>query len=145
MSTKASIAQARRERNRRGLELFYTYHIELTRQGETWIREFKATNPGSAFARCLDEFPSRIFLESWRTARLLTEGGEEYRLVCAPAFTISCHKRQNGDATSPISQPNPSHIAADTAGEKSVPQHYARRRHWVTGTSPAVLPHANGE
>ena len=156
MNAKASTAQARRERNRRGVELFYTYRIELTRDGETWVREFKATNPGSAFAQCLLEFPGRIVLEGWRTARLITKGREIYRLVVAPASMVSNRSvtkpesssqeishdgKQDHDAASLVPQSNPPPTAAGIAGEKSVPRHYAKRRHRITGTFPAVLPH----
>jgi hypothetical protein len=130
--------QARAERNRRGPELFYVYRIEGMGHGETWTREFKATNPGSAFAQCLQEFPGRIFLDSWHEAGLVMEGGEEYHLAIVPAFTISCHKKQNGDAASLISQPNPSQSAAKAAGRKAVPKHLARRRRLITGSFPAV-------
>jgi hypothetical protein len=86
---KAASAQARRERIRRGPEIFYNYKIHFTRPGETLVREFRVTNPGSAFAQCLKEFPGRIFLESWHEARLITEGGDDYHLVCVPASMVS--------------------------------------------------------
>jgi hypothetical protein len=84
------------------------------------------------------------------------KGGNQGWITYGPASTIgivtqpetekeiSCHKKQDPAATSRIPQPE-SQTAAETAGEKSVPQHHARRRRWITGIFPAVLPHTNGE
>ena len=46
-------------------------------------------------------------------------------------------KKRDRDATSSILQPNSSHIAAETVGEKAVLRKRARRRHEITGTFPA--------
>jgi len=47
-------------------------------------------------------------------------------------------KKRDRDATSSILQPNSSHIAAETVGEKAVLRKRARRRHEITGTFPAA-------
>jgi hypothetical protein len=44
------------------METFYTYSIWFTRQGETRVKQFKATNPGSAFAKCFKKHPDAKLL-----------------------------------------------------------------------------------
>jgi len=47
-------------------------------------------------------------------------------------------KKRDRDATSSILQPNSSHIAAETVGEKAVLRKRPRRRHEITGTFPPL-------
>jgi hypothetical protein len=71
------------------VEIFHTYHIRFTRRGETQarVRQFQASNPGSAFAKCIKKFPGCTLLGGWREARLITGGGEICRLTYAPPST----------------------------------------------------------
>jgi hypothetical protein len=141
------------------MEIFHTYSVRFTRRGERQVRvgQFKGTNLGVAYLRCVLKNPGCTLVGAWLGAEPGAKGGNQGRITYPPASTIgivtqpetgkeiSCHKEQDPAATSWIPQPKPSHTAAETADEESVPQHHARRRHWITGTFPAVLPHTNGE
>jgi len=72
------------------METFHTYSIRFIRCGETQTRvgQFQATNPGSAFAKCVKKYPGCQLLEAWREARLITGGGEICRLTYAPPSTV---------------------------------------------------------
>ena len=149
------------------METFHSYHIPFIRSGETQtrVRQFKATNPGSAYAKCDKKFPGCALLEAWREGRLITGGGELCRLTYAPPSTIRIiaepepkaeqthfgffeqisfnRKEQHHEATTSVPLTNSSHIAAETAEEKAVLRKRARRVHEITGTLPAAvqLPH----
>jgi hypothetical protein len=116
------------------METFHTYNIRFIRRGETKtrVRQFQATNAGSAFSKCVRKYPGCRLLEAWREARLIRIGGDYCRLVYALASTarivaepapkeeqilfsfleeISLSpKKRDRDATSSILQPNSSHI-----------------------------------
>jgi hypothetical protein len=134
------------------MEIFHTFNVRFIRRGETQVRvgQFKGTNLGVAYLRCVQKNPGCTLVGAWLGAEPGVKGGNQGRITYGPASTIgivtqpetekeiSCHKKQDPAAASRIPQSKPSHIAAETAGEKSVPQHYARRRRWITGTFPAV-------
>jgi hypothetical protein len=124
------------------METFYTYSIPFIRSGEaqTRVRQFKATNPGSAYAKCVKKFPGCTLLGAWGEGRLITGGRELCRLTYAPPSTIRIiaepepkaeqthfgffeqfsfdRKEQHHEATTSMPLTNSSHIAAETAGEK---------------------------
>jgi hypothetical protein len=149
------------------METLPTFNIQFTRRGETQtrVRQFQAVNPGSAFAKCVSKFPDCKLLGGRREGKL---GGGDFSISYAPPSTIRIvvaepepegeqlffgffehisfnRKEQHQGATTSMPLTNSSHIAAETAGEKAVLRKRARRRHEITGTFPAVLPHTNGE
>jgi hypothetical protein len=146
------------------VETFYTYSIWFTRHGETRVKQFKATNPGSAFAKYFKKHPGakllggklessrgatygRITYESVSTANVEPLPAVKTEEITFPFFDGCLGKRpiltieqllaDNGHAV------NSPHIVAETAGEKAVLRKRARRVHEITGTLPAAvqLPH----
>jgi hypothetical protein len=140
------------------MEIFHIYNIHFIHRGETHVRvgQFKGTNLGVAYLRCALKNPGCILVGAWLGAEPGAKGGHQGRITYGPASTIgivtqpeteeeiSCHKKTDGDATSPVPQSNPSQTAAKVAGE-TVPERYAKRRRWITGTFPAVESLFNGE
>jgi hypothetical protein len=147
------------------METFRIYNIRFTRRGETRVRQFRAADPGHAFEKCRKKFPDCIFLKGWREGELIKKGGNCCRISYAPPSTarivaepapqeeqtVFCFleeislssKKQDGDATSSILQPNPSHIVAETAEEKTMLRKRVRRAHLITGTFPAAVAAAS--
>jgi hypothetical protein len=48
-----------------------TYSVKFQNGNKVAVKSFKASNPGDAFARCLDKFPQAQLLEAWREGAYL--------------------------------------------------------------------------
>jgi hypothetical protein len=112
------------------VEVFFLYNVRFTRRGETQVcvGQFKGTNPGVAYLRCVLKNPGCTLVGAEREGQLAKKGGNVCRLSYPPVSTaqivaelipkaeqtpfgflkeISQNEKQNGDAASPTSQPNP--------------------------------------
>jgi hypothetical protein len=69
--------------------LYHTYYIKFRRNGkpESQTKRYQASNPGSAFAKCVKKFPDCQLLEGWREERLIVIGGDYCCLIYAPPST----------------------------------------------------------
>ena len=135
----------------------HLYHVKFIRDGETkpQVVRYRVGSIVSAFDKCLREFSEAKLIEGWveasykdgrgitvyaprSTARIVAEQApEEEQTLFGFLEEVSLSpKKRDRDATSSILQPNSSHIATETAGEKAV-------LHRCCKTKPSHQPKLN--